>query len=75
MKNEISRDLLDFRTKHNLLLKDVAEYCGLSYVTVCSIERGGRDISRLSENKLRMFMKEYEEGKYGTIGKADDSSK
>lgn len=58
MENRIAKELLDFRTVHDLTLKTVAEKSGLAYPTICNIEIG-KPLSRLTESKLRRFMENY----------------
>lgn len=46
------QSIIDYRAKHNLSLAKMAKLCGVSEVTLCNIENGIQNPSRLTIAKI-----------------------
>lgn len=54
----LQQEMVLYRAKHNLSLREMAEKCKLSLQTVHSIESGIQTPSRLTEGKIRLVLDE-----------------
>lgn len=53
---ELRKEMVDYRARHDLSLREMAERCKLSLQTVHSIESGIQTPSRLTEAKIRLVL-------------------
>ena len=54
----LSEEMLSYRAKHRISQSELAERCGLSTQTVCSVETGQQTPSKITELKIRMVINE-----------------
>ena len=52
----LAKEIVEYRARHNISLREMAERCKLSLQTVYSIEAGIQDPSRLTEAKIRLVL-------------------
>ena len=55
---ELKDEILKYRAKHNLSLRDMAKKCGISTQTLCSVENGIQNPSKLTEGKIRILLEQ-----------------
>lgn len=55
---ELKDEILRYRAKHNLSLRDMAKECGISTQTLCSVENGIQNPSKLTEGKIRILLEQ-----------------
>lgn len=56
---ELRKQMLDYRAKHNISQSELAKLCNLSQQTVCNVEHGTQTPSMLTRHKiLRIIEKE-----------------
>lgn len=53
----LSEKMVEYRAKHNLTQKQLAELCGLTAQTVIKAEQG-KPLTRLTEKKIELAIKE-----------------
>lgn len=62
MMIEISNKILNFRAMHNLSQLEMAKLCKVTVQTICNIENGVQNPSKLTAQKiLNVVEKNYEE--------------
>lgn len=49
-------EIVMYRAKNKLTMKEFAEMVGVTYMTISNIERGVQNPSRLTEAKIRLVM-------------------
>lgn len=57
----IKDDMLAYRARHNISMKELARRCNVTLQTVYSIENGLQEPSRLTREKIRLVLDEKEE--------------
>ena len=62
-KMDFGRTLLEFRAKHNLTQKQLADYLGITVMTICRYEKNKNKPSQVNKIKIENKMKEWEEKK------------
>ena len=60
---EFSKILLEFRAKHKLTQKQVADIIGVSVVMICRYEKGLNKPTQVNKIRFAKKMKEWEEKK------------
>lgn len=50
--------MIRFRAKHRITQKELAERAGVTVQTICSVETGQQNPSRLTEQKILLAMEE-----------------
>lgn len=53
----LSEKMVEYRAKHNLTQKQLAELCGLTAQTIVKAEQG-KPLTRLTEKKIELAIKE-----------------
>lgn len=56
---ELSEKMVEYRAKHNLTQKKLAELCGITVQTVVKAEQG-KPLTRLTKKKIELAIKEKE---------------
>lgn len=54
---ELSEKMVEYRAKHNLTQKQLAELCGITAQTVVKAEQG-KPLTRLTAKKIELAIKE-----------------
>ena len=49
---ELIEKMLDYRARHNLSQVKFAELCGVSQQTICNVENGVQEPSKLTKRKI-----------------------
>ena len=60
---DFGRTLLEFRAKHNLTQKQLADYLGISVMAIYRYENNKYNPSQVNKIKIENKMKEWEEKK------------
>lgn len=64
-KSNLSDEVYDFRIRHDLTQEQLAELVGLNRATINYIECGRREPARYTAARLRMKMREIDQGENG----------
>ena len=59
----LSQDIKLFRAKHRLTQQDFADICGLTKMTISSIERGTQRPKEVTVMRIKYAMNSYEKGR------------
>ncbi len=57
----LADDMIEYRAKKRIGQRELADKCGISVQTVCSIETGKQTPTKLTEAKIRLVIDEKEE--------------
>lgn len=53
---DLVKEMVNYRAKHSMSMREFAQKCSLSLQTVCSIENETQTPSRLTEGKIRLVL-------------------
>jgi DNA-binding XRE family transcriptional regulator len=54
--DQIVRDMILYRARNDISMKEFAKRCGISYFTIAAAERGETNLSRKSRAKIRLII-------------------
>lgn len=59
-KSDLGKKILKYRGKHDLTQVEFAEKCGVTVQTICNIENGIQNPSKLTKQKILIIIEEEE---------------
>lgn len=57
-REDLANLIVDYRARNNLTIRQMAEMCGVSFLTIWNIENGKHNTSRITAKKITNAIKE-----------------